>query len=86
MELEIQLDDESTKKLLYIQQETAEDASEVIRLSIAMRYQHLQQKETDPLAKLKQSSFIGSFQAETDLAANSEVILRSLTQEKHDHR
>jgi hypothetical protein len=72
-------------KLHYIQQETSEDISEVIKLSIDLRYQHLQQKENDPLAKLRQSSFIGSFQAEPDLAANSEVILRSLTQENHDH-
>lgn len=86
MELEIQLDDESARKLHYIQQETSEDISEVIKISIALCYQHLQQKNNDPLAKLRQSSFIGSFQAEPDLAANSEVILRSLTQEAHDHR
>jgi hypothetical protein len=39
-----------------------------------------------PPKKLKQSSFIGSFEAEADFAENSENILHSLLSEKNYHR
>jgi len=81
MQISIQLDDEHAQKLAYIQQTTQENTLEAIEL----RYQQLQEKTHDPLAKLKQSSFIGSFEAEADFAENSENILHSLLSEKNDH-
>jgi len=83
---DIQLDEEYTQKLAYIQQETDQDTVEVIKSSIDLHYQQLQQQKTDPLAKLKQSKFIGCFKGEPDLAANSQSILRSMLPEKYDHR
>lgn len=83
---DIQLDDEYAQKLAYIQQATDQDTVEVIKSSIDLRYQQLQQQKTDPLAKLKQSKFIGCFQGESDLAVNSEAIARSLMQANYDHR
>lgn len=84
MQITIQLSDEYAKKLTYIQQQTDQDLIDTIKSSIDLHYQHLQQVD-DPLVKLKQGGFIGCFRAEPDLAANSEVILRSMIQEKHDH-
>ncbi|MBW4689116.1 MAG: CopG family transcriptional regulator [Komarekiella atlantica HA4396-MV6] len=83
---DIQLDEEYIQKLAYIQQETDQDTVEVIKSSIDLHYQQLQQQKTDPLAKLKQSKFIGCFKGEADLAANSQSILRSMLPEKYDHR
>lgn len=85
MQISIQLDDEHAQKLAYIQQTTQENTLETIQQAIELRYQQLQEKTHDPLAKLKQSSFIGSFEAETDFAENSENILHSLLSEKNDH-
>lgn len=84
MTIEIQFSEEVIKKLAYIQQETQQDLTEVIQSSINFYYQQIQ-KNTDPLAQLKQSPFIGCFQAEPDFSANSEVILRSSIKEKYDH-
>ncbi len=84
--VDIQLDEEYAQKLAYIQQETDQDTVEAIKSSIDLRYQQLQQQKTDPLAKLKQSKFIGCFQGETDLADNSQTIARSMLSEKYDHR
>lgn len=85
MQIFIQLDDEHAQKLAYIQQTTQENTLETIQQAIELRYQQLQGKTHDPLAKLKQSSFIGSFEAEADFAENSENILHSLLSEKNDH-
>ncbi|MDZ8136142.1 MAG: CopG family transcriptional regulator [Nostoc sp. DedQUE04] len=82
---DIQLDEEYAQKLAYIQQEADQDTVEAIKSSIELRYQQLQQQKTDPLAKLKQSKFIGCFKGEADLAANSEAIVRSLMQENYDY-
>ncbi|MBE5230931.1 MAG: hypothetical protein INR81_18250 [Microcystis aeruginosa PMC 728.11] len=86
MQISIQLDDEHAQKLAYIQQTTQENTLETIQQAIELRYQQLQEKTHDPLAKLKQSSFIGSFEAEADFAENSENILHSLLSEKNYHR
>jgi hypothetical protein len=79
MKLDIQLDDEYIQKLSYIQQQTQQNLTEVIKASIDLRYQQLQQTDDSP-TKLQQSQFIGSFEAEPDLAANAEAILRSMLQ------
>ncbi|WAL61468.1 hypothetical protein [Thermocoleostomius sinensis] len=79
MKLDIQLDDEYIQKLSCIQQQTQQDVTEVIKASIDLRYQQLQQTDDSP-TKLQQSQFIGSFEAEPDLAANAEAILRSMLQ------
>ncbi|MFM6406108.1 MAG: hypothetical protein ACKPGT_16155, partial [Microcystis sp.] len=63
MQISIQLDDEHAQKLAYIQQTTQENTLETIQKDIELRYQQLQEKTHDNLDKLKQSSFIGSFEA-----------------------
>jgi hypothetical protein len=77
MKIDIQLDDEYIQKLSYIQQQTQQNVTEVIKASIDLRSQQLQQTDDSP-TKLQQSQFIGSFEAEPDLAANAETILRSM--------
>jgi predicted transcriptional regulator len=84
MQISIQLDDEHAQKLAYIQQTTQENTLETIQQAIELCYQKLQEKTHDPLAKLKQSSFIGSFEAEANFAENSENILHSLLSEVGD--
>ena len=84
MQISIQLDDEHAQKLAYIQQTAKKNTLETIQQAIELRYQQLQEKTHDPLAKLKQSSFIGSFEAEADFAENSENILHSLLSEVGD--
>jgi hypothetical protein len=79
MKIDIQLDDEYIQKLSYIQQQTQQNVTEVIKASIDLRYQQLQQTDDSP-TKLQQSQFIGSFEAKPDLAANAEAILHSMLQ------
>ncbi|KKD39291.1 hypothetical protein [Limnoraphis robusta] len=62
------------RKLANIQQQTEQDVLEVIQSSIEIHYQQLQQ-QADPLAKLKQSPFVGCFQAEPDLAEKSVITI-----------
>ena len=85
MQIEIQLNDEYARKLSYIQEHEELGVLEAIASAIEFRYQQLQQENKDPLAKLKESPFIGCFQAEPDLAANSEDILRLMGQDKDDY-
>ena len=73
----LRLTEENKKQLRYIQQKTKQDMQSAIASAIDLYFQQLQ-KEKDPLARLKQSPLIGSFQGESDLSENSERIFRDL--------
>jgi hypothetical protein len=60
-----------------IQQTNNQDMQSAIASAIDAYFQQLQ-KQKDPLARLKQSPLIASFQGESDLAENSEEIFRNL--------
>ncbi len=77
MEIDFKLDDEYAKKLEYIQERTEIDLLEHIKSFIDVRYRQLQPPAGDPLAKLKNSPFIGSFQGPPDLAENSQAFLHA---------
>ncbi|MGI0491872.1 hypothetical protein ACN4EG_08665 [Alkalinema pantanalense CENA528] len=68
---------EDQKKLEYIQQQTNQDLQVVLSLEIDTYYQILHQS-SDPLARLKKSPLIGSFQGDADLAERSEDIFYGL--------
>jgi hypothetical protein len=71
------LSEEDQKKLAYIQQRTDRDLQSSISAAIDVYYQKLHEA-SDPLARLKQSPLIASFQGDPNLAENSEAIFHSL--------
>jgi hypothetical protein len=73
----LNLSEENKKKLEYIQKNTRQDIQASITAAINLYFQQIQ-KEKDPLARLKQSPLIGSFQGETDLSEKSEEIFHNL--------
>jgi hypothetical protein len=75
------LSEEDRKKLEYIQQTTHQDLPSSISVAIDTYYQKLHEVN-DPLARLKQSPLIASFQGDPNLAEESEEIFRaSMNQE-----
>jgi hypothetical protein len=90
MQIEIQLDEERSKKLAYIQQQTQQNTVELIDSlidsAIDQYYQEIYPPgEADSLAKLRQSKFIGCFQGSPDLSNHSKAILQDILQEKFSH-
>lgn len=86
MQIEIQLDEERADKLAQIQQQTQQDVTELIDRMVSeaidQRYRELQSSDADPLAKLKNSGFIGCGKADPDLSANSKAYFHEIMQEK----
>lgn len=71
------LSEDSQKKLEYIQQQTYQDLETLMSRAIDLYFQQIQ-KNKDPLARLKQSPLIGSFQGESDLSEKAEEIFQNL--------
>jgi hypothetical protein len=71
------LSEDSQKKLEYIQQQTHQELETLISRAIDLYFQQVQ-KNKDPLARLKQSPLIGSFQGESDLSEKAEEIFQNL--------
>lgn len=96
MDITIHLEDEQARKLEYIQQHTNQPAADVlnraVQEAIELQYQELQHQElqspvSDPLAKLRQSKWIGSIKdADPNLSANYKAIVSDYIEQKHDHR
>ncbi len=68
---------EDRRKLEYIQQQTNRDVQTSLSFAIDAYYQTLHQSN-DPLARLKKSPLIASFQGDPDLAEQSEEIFHAL--------
>ncbi|TYQ30201.1 hypothetical protein [Pseudanabaena sp. UWO310] len=90
MDITIHLEKEQADKLKYIQQQTKQDASTVLNRSLAEAidayYQQIRASHHDPLARLRQSKFIGCFKGEPDLATNSKENFKAIINEKYDPR
>ncbi len=71
------LSEEDKRKLEYIQQKLDRDLQSSISAAIDAYYQTLH-NESDPLARLKRSPLIASFQGDPNLSEQSEEIFRSL--------
>ena len=88
MDITIHLEEEQADKLKYIQQQTNQDVTAVLNRSLTEAidayYQQIRSSHLDPLAQLRQSRFIGSFEGEPDLAANSEENFKANMNEKYD--
>ncbi len=78
---QINLTEDYEQKLQYIQKVTQQDSQASLLAAIDVYYSQLKQTE-DPLARLKKSSLIGSFQGDPELSEQSEEIFRSFMQEK----
>ncbi|MBW4661896.1 MAG: CopG family transcriptional regulator [Drouetiella hepatica Uher 2000/2452] len=89
MQIEIQLDEERAGKLAQIQQQTQQDATELIDRMVSeaidQRYRELQSSDADPLAKLKNSGFIGCGKADPNLSTNYKEILKTEWAAKHGY-
>jgi len=70
------LTSEDRRKLEYIKQITKNDLQALLSFAIDAYYQALYQA-ADPLARLKNSPLIASFQGDPDLAKRSEELFRS---------
>ena len=71
------LSEDDRRKLEFIQQKTDRDFQSSISAAIDAYYQKLS-AEPDPLARLKHSPLIGSFQGDPNLSEQSEEIFHSL--------
>jgi hypothetical protein len=71
------LSSEDREKLDYIQKVTHHDLQTSLSCAINSYYQSLHQA-ADPLARLKRSPLISSFQGDADLAEKSEEIFQSI--------
>jgi len=69
MRINARLDQISSDQLTYIQQITNQGITDVIKSSISLYYQKIQQESNDSKSKLKQSGFIGCGEAEPELSA-----------------
>lgn len=84
MRINARLDEEYAHKLTYIQQQTQQPVTDVIKNAIDLYYQQLQQQK--PLDVLTQTGFIGCGQADSNLSVNYKSILKDGLKGKHDYR
>lgn len=75
----LNLPEEYEQKLKYIETSTQQDTEASLLAAIDAYYHHLRQA-TDPLARLKQSKLIASFDGEPDLSGKSEEIFRNFAE------
>ncbi len=82
MDITIHLEEEQAHKLQYIQQQTNQDAATLLNRTLTeaidAHYQKIQAFNSDSLAQLRQSKFIGCFNGDPDLAANSEANFQAI--------
>ncbi|MCY7332282.1 MAG: CopG family transcriptional regulator [Pseudanabaena sp. CAN_BIN31] len=75
-ELNTKIDRETTDKLTYIQQQTKQELSDILRAAIADYYQKLMQtKKKTAFELLEESGFIGCCSVESDLSVNYKNVL-----------
>ncbi|MHC5773165.1 CopG family transcriptional regulator [Nostoc sp.] len=86
MRINARLDEEYADKLAYIQQQTNQAVTDVIKSAIELYYQQLQQEQKNALSMLIQTGFIGCGQADPNLSINYKSILRDSLKAKYDHR
>ena len=86
-QINTQIDPATTDKLTYIQQQTNQTLSDILRDAIDSYYQKLkhQQKKTS-FEILEESGFIGCCSVESDLSTNYKQVLATELEAKYDHR
>ena len=86
MRINARLNEEYADKLAYIQQQTNQAVTDVIKSAIELYYQQLQQEQKNALSMLIQTGFIGCGQTDPDLSINYKSILRDGLKAKYDYR
>ncbi|ANV90509.1 hypothetical protein [Picosynechococcus sp. PCC 8807] len=76
METFINLNQENQEKLQYIQEKTHQNIESSIITAIEIYFKQLKTQE-DPLARLKQSPLIASFEGDADLSEKCEEIFHN---------
>jgi predicted metal-dependent hydrolase len=86
-QINTQIDPVTTDKLTYIQQQTNQTLSDILRDAIDSYYQKLkhQHKKTS-FEILEESGFIGCCSVESDLSTNYKQVLAIELEAKYDHR
>lgn len=83
MRINARLDEEYVHKLTYIQQQTDQAITDVIKTAIDLYYKQLQQHK--PLDLLTQTGFIGCGQADANLSINYKSILTDNLKDKYGY-
>ncbi len=76
MRINARLDEEYSNKVAYIQQQTNQGVTDVIKSAIELYYQQLQPHQKKPLLALMESGFIGCGEADPNLSVNYKSVLR----------
>lgn len=86
-QINAQIDLETTDKLTYIQQQTNQALSDILRAAINDYYQKLKQKnKKTPFELLEESGFIGCCSVESDLSINYKEVLTTELEAKYGDR
>jgi len=85
-QINTQIDPATTDKLTYIQQQTNQNLSDILRDAIDSYYQKLkhQYKKTS-FEILEESGFIGCCSVESDLSTNYKQVLANELEAKYDY-
>ncbi|MBR8832829.1 MAG: CopG family transcriptional regulator [Stigonema ocellatum SAG 48.90 = DSM 106950] len=86
MQINARLDEEYTNKIAYIQQQTNQGVTDVIKSAIDLYYQQLQQNSLDPLLALTESGFVGCAEADPNLSVNYKSVLKDALKAKYGNR
>ena len=86
-QINTQIDPETNEKLTYIQQQTNQALTEILRAAINDYYQKLKQKsKKTPFELLEESGFIGCCSVESDLSVNYKEVLAVELEAKYGNR
>jgi hypothetical protein len=86
MRINARLDDEYADKLAFIQQQTNQAVTDVIKSALELYYQQLQQQRKNHFSMLTETGFIGCGEAHPNLSVNYKSILKDSLKAKYDYR
>jgi hypothetical protein len=85
MRINARLDEDTRRKLAYVERETGWSISEIVRRAIDAYYSHFRTARADPANALKKSGFIGCADGPPDLSVTYKEELQQLS-DKHGDR
>jgi len=85
MRINARLDDDTGRKLAYVERETGWSISEIVRRAIDAYYSHFKTVRADPANVLRKSGFIGCVDGPADLSVTYKGELQRVS-DKHGHR
>jgi hypothetical protein len=85
MEVNAQVNDDIANKLNFIQAQTKQDLSEILKKAIELYYQTLKTPQKTPLQILEESGLIGCFEDDPNLSSNYKQVLTESLTKKYDY-